>query len=56
MSIDVQAWPDHMESSLSPESHDFFYFAGRGMKAIVQNKEILVGNKSLMVEHNVFIC
>lgn len=38
-----------------PEAQDFESITGHGVKAIVRNKEILVGNKSLMVAHNVAI-
>ncbi|XP_058008196.1 probable copper-transporting ATPase HMA5 [Hevea brasiliensis] len=43
------------DNFLLPEAHDFDLIAGRGLKAIVQSKQILVGNKSLMIEHNISI-
>ncbi|XP_021674986.2 probable copper-transporting ATPase HMA5 [Hevea brasiliensis] len=43
------------DNFLLPEAHDFDSIAGRGLKAIVQSKQILVGNKSLMIEHNISI-
>lgn len=38
-----------------PEAQDFISITGHGVKAIVQNKEVLAGNKSLMLDHNIFI-
>ncbi|KAF2297807.1 hypothetical protein GH714_003237 [Hevea brasiliensis] len=43
------------DNFLLPEAHDFDLIAGRGLKAIVQSKQILVGNKSLMIVHNISI-
>ncbi|KAK6137498.1 hypothetical protein DH2020_028751 [Rehmannia glutinosa] len=37
------------------EALDFESITGHGVKAVVRNKEVLVGNKSLMVDHNVTI-
>ncbi|KAL9255837.1 putative copper-transporting ATPase HMA5 [Drosera capensis] len=38
-----------------PEAREFVAIAGHGVKAIVRNKEIIVGNKSLMLNHNVAV-
>ncbi|PIN23727.1 Cation transport ATPase [Handroanthus impetiginosus] len=38
-----------------PEARDFESITGHGVKAVVQSKEVLVGNKSLMLDHNVTI-
>ncbi|KAL0393528.1 UNVERIFIED_CONTAM: putative copper-transporting ATPase HMA5 [Sesamum latifolium] len=41
------------ENPLWPEARDFESITGHGVKAVVQGKEVLVGNKSLMLDHNV---
>lgn len=41
------------ENPVWPEAHDFESITGHGVKAVVRNKEVLVGNKSLMVNHDV---
>lgn len=41
------------ENPIWLEAQDFMSIAGHGVKAMVRNKEILVGNKSLMEDHNV---
>ncbi|KAK7369675.1 hypothetical protein VNO80_11718 [Phaseolus coccineus] len=41
------------ENPIWPEARDFVSIAGHGVKAMVRNKEILVGNKTLMADHNV---
>ncbi|KAL2348044.1 hypothetical protein Fmac_002044 [Flemingia macrophylla] len=38
-----------------PEARDFVSISGLGVKAIVQNKEIMVGNKKMMLDHNIAI-
>ncbi|KAG2375681.1 hypothetical protein LR48_Vigan06g002100 [Vigna angularis] len=38
-----------------PEARDFVSITGHGVKATVQNKEIMVGNKSLLADHNIAI-
>ncbi|KAG8374926.1 hypothetical protein BUALT_Bualt10G0046400 [Buddleja alternifolia] len=43
------------ESPVWPEARDFESIMGHGVKAVVQGKEVLVGNKSLMFDHNVTI-
>ncbi|EXB37369.1 Putative copper-transporting ATPase 3 [Morus notabilis] len=43
------------ENPVWPEARDFISITGHGVKAIVRNKEIIVGNKSLMLEHNIAI-
>jgi Cu+-exporting ATPase len=40
---------------LWPEAKDFVSIAGHGVKALVQNKQIMVGNKKLMLDHNIVI-
>ncbi|XP_011029249.1 PREDICTED: probable copper-transporting ATPase HMA5 [Populus euphratica] len=41
------------ENPMWPEVQDFQSITGHGVKAIVRNKEVVVGNKSLMLEHNI---
>ncbi|XP_028230533.1 probable copper-transporting ATPase HMA5 [Glycine soja] len=41
------------ENPIWLEAQDFMSIVGHGVKAMVRNKEILVGNKSLMEDHNV---
>ncbi|KAJ9147909.1 hypothetical protein P3X46_030023 [Hevea brasiliensis] len=43
------------ESPVWPEARDFVSVTGHGVKAIVRNKEIIVGNRSLMLDHNIAI-
>lgn len=43
------------ENPAWPEAKDFESITGHGVKAIVRNKEIIVGNKSLMVERNIVV-
>ncbi|XP_055961533.1 probable copper-transporting ATPase HMA5 [Mercurialis annua] len=43
------------DSSFWPEARDFVSVPGRGVKAIVRNMEILVGNKRFLVENSVAI-
>ncbi|KAL7167510.1 hypothetical protein ACSBR2_038053 [Camellia fascicularis] len=43
------------ENPVWPEARDFESITGHGVKAIVQNKEIIVGNKGLMMNENIFI-
>ncbi|GMH09398.1 hypothetical protein Nepgr_011239 [Nepenthes gracilis] len=43
------------ENYVWPEARDFVAIAGHGVKAIVRNKEIIMGNKSLMLDQNVAI-
>ncbi|KAK7307851.1 hypothetical protein VNO77_41272 [Canavalia gladiata] len=38
-----------------PEAQDFVSISGHGVKAIVRNKEVMVGNKKLMLDHNISI-
>lgn len=38
-----------------PEASDFVSISGHGVKAIVKNKEIMVGNKKLMQENSISI-
>nr|KYP67277.1 Putative copper-transporting ATPase 3 [Cajanus cajan] len=38
-----------------PEARDFVSITGHGVKATVHNKEIIVGNKSLLADHNIEI-
>ncbi|KAK3429170.1 hypothetical protein EUGRSUZ_E00578 [Eucalyptus grandis] len=46
---------DDEENPAWPEASDFVSIPGHGVKAVVHNREIIVGNKSLMSEHNVAI-
>ncbi|XP_074317462.1 putative copper-transporting ATPase HMA5 [Silene latifolia] len=43
------------EYQIWPEARDFAAIIGHGVKAIVQNKEILVGNKGLMVDQGITV-
>ncbi|PON84607.1 P-type ATPase, subfamily IB [Trema orientale] len=43
------------ESIIWPEAENFVSVTGHGVKAIVKNKEIIVGNKSFMVENDIAI-
>jgi Cu+-exporting ATPase len=43
------------ENPAWPEARDFVSITGHGVKAIVRNKEIIVGNKSLMLNHDIAI-
>ena len=43
------------ENPAWPEAQDFISITGNGVKAVVQNKEIIVGNKSLMLDQNIAI-
>ncbi|KAJ6946280.1 hypothetical protein NC651_001131 [Populus alba x Populus x berolinensis] len=41
------------ENPMWPEAQDFQSITGHGVKATVRKKEVIVGNKSLMLEHNI---
>ncbi len=43
------------ENPAWPEARDFISITGNGVKAIVHNKEIIVGNKSLMLDQKIAI-
>ncbi|KAE9451855.1 hypothetical protein C3L33_16244, partial [Rhododendron williamsianum] len=43
------------ENPTWPEAQDFNSITGHGVKAIVRNKELIVGNKSLMLEENIVV-
>ncbi|XP_074572006.1 copper-transporting ATPase HMA5-like [Curcuma longa] len=43
------------ESHVLPEARDFTAIAGHGVKASVRHKEVMVGNKSLMLESGIDI-
>ncbi|KAH7841138.1 hypothetical protein Vadar_026078 [Vaccinium darrowii] len=43
------------ENPAWPEARDFKSITGHGVKAIVKNKELVVGNKSLMLEENIVV-
>nr|DAD18892.1 TPA_asm: hypothetical protein HUJ06_020355 [Nelumbo nucifera] len=43
------------ENHVWPEAEDFVSITGHGVKATVQSKEIIVGNKSLMLESHIFV-
>ncbi|KAF8033010.1 hypothetical protein BT93_D1792 [Corymbia citriodora subsp. variegata] len=38
-----------------PEARDFVSVPGHGVKAVIRNREILIGNKSLMLQHDMII-
>ncbi|KAE8732311.1 putative copper-transporting ATPase HMA5 [Hibiscus syriacus] len=43
------------ENPAWPEAFDFISITGHGVKAIVRNREVILGNKSLMLDHNIAI-
>ncbi|KAG7956630.1 hypothetical protein I3843_11G133100 [Carya illinoinensis] len=43
------------ENPAWPEARDFISITGHGVKAVVQNREIIVGNKSLILDQNIAI-
>jgi Cu+-exporting ATPase len=43
------------ENPTWPEAQDFTSVTGHGVKAVVRNKELVVGNKSMMLEENIVI-
>jgi len=43
------------ENPAWPKARDFISITGHGVKAIVENKEIIVGNKSLMLDQSIAI-
>lgn len=43
------------DKSIWPEARDFVSVPGHGVKAMVRDREILIGNKSLMLQHNMNI-
>ncbi|KAK9103594.1 hypothetical protein Sjap_020848 [Stephania japonica] len=36
-----------------PEAHDFVSITGHGVKAKIQNKEVIIGNRSIMLDHKI---
>ncbi|XP_057797951.1 probable copper-transporting ATPase HMA5 [Salvia miltiorrhiza] len=46
---------EHSNCPIWPEACDFEAITGQGVKAVVRGREVLVGNKSLMLDHNVDI-
>ncbi|KAH9626631.1 hypothetical protein KSS87_001091 [Heliosperma pusillum] len=51
----AKKFKEDAENQLWPEARDFAAITGHGVKAIVQNKEILVGNKALMVDQGITV-
>ncbi|KAL5537895.1 hypothetical protein UlMin_042335 [Ulmus minor] len=43
------------ENPVWPEAQEFVSITGQGVKGIVRNREIIVGNKSLMLTHDIAI-
>ena len=43
------------ENPVWPEAQDFVSITGHGVKAIVRNREIIVGNRSLMMNYNISV-
>ncbi|KAL3498825.1 hypothetical protein ACH5RR_041557 [Cinchona calisaya] len=43
------------DSNVWPEAKEFESITGHGVKAVVRNREVIVGNKSLMLENNIDI-
>ncbi|XP_019155814.1 PREDICTED: probable copper-transporting ATPase HMA5 [Ipomoea nil] len=46
---------DEEEGDKWPEAREFESITGHGVKAVVQNKEVVIGNKSLMVSRGIAI-
>lgn len=46
---------DDHETRSWPEARDFTSVTGHGVRATVQNKEVLIGNKSLMLESGISV-
>ncbi|KAK9698606.1 hypothetical protein RND81_08G116900 [Saponaria officinalis] len=46
---------EDQENPTWPEARDFIAITGHGVKAIVRNKEILVGNKGLMLDQGITV-
>ncbi|XP_037493612.1 probable copper-transporting ATPase HMA5 [Jatropha curcas] len=46
---------ENEENPVWPEAQDFVSITGHGVKVIVRDKEIIVGNRSLMFDHNIAI-
>ncbi|KAH6761028.1 heavy metal atpase 5 [Perilla frutescens var. frutescens] len=51
----IKCWQDEETPPIWPEAYDFESITGHGVKAVVRGREVLVGNKSLMLDHNVDI-
>ncbi|XP_008787477.2 copper-transporting ATPase HMA5 [Phoenix dactylifera] len=49
----AKKFKEEQENHLWPEAEDFISVTGRGVKATVGNKEIIVGNKSLMLDSGI---
>ncbi|XP_022773144.1 probable copper-transporting ATPase HMA5 [Durio zibethinus] len=43
------------ENPAWPEARDFVSVTGHGVKAVVRNREVIVGNKSLMLDHSIAV-
>ncbi|XP_065858254.1 probable copper-transporting ATPase HMA5 [Euphorbia lathyris] len=43
------------ENPVWSEAQDFVSITGHGVKAIVKNREVIIGNRSLMFDHNISI-
>ncbi|KAK9143716.1 hypothetical protein Syun_013116 [Stephania yunnanensis] len=41
------------EKHVRPEARDFVSITGHGVKATIENKEIIVGNRSIMLDHKI---
>ena len=46
---------DHEENVVWAEAQNFASLTGQGVKGTVKGKEMIVGNKSLMLDHNIAI-
>ncbi|XP_059444042.1 probable copper-transporting ATPase HMA5 [Corylus avellana] len=51
----AKGFMEDKENPAWPEARDFISITGHGVKAIVENKEIIVGNKSLMLDQSITI-
>ncbi|KAL6986226.1 putative copper-transporting ATPase hma5 [Sarracenia purpurea var. burkii] len=51
----AEKFREEKENPVWPEAQDFKSITGHGVKAIVRKKELIVGNKSLMLEENIAI-
>ena len=46
---------DDEENPVWPEAHDFVSITGNGLRATVNRREIMVGNKNLMSDYKITI-
>lgn len=51
----AKSFSEEEENTIWPEVKDFESITGHGVKAVVREREVLVGNKSLMLKKNIAI-